>query len=268
MDERQSEFVFELHDAEGKATTLRFPVVPEALQRGMQVEVAGRLAEGGGVVPDTVTITALPAGEPKALTAKALKTNNVLVILMTFNDSGATPFTQAQVQSVFAGGTGTGSVTEFFKEASYGQQILNPTITSWLPTGSATPANCNWQSMGQLGRNAANAAGYSTASYQNVVYVFPQVAACGWVGLGYIGASGVWLNGRNVTQAYGHELGHNFGLLHAGSVRCSAGAIGGSCSVTEYGDPFSTMGNLSAMHYNAPQKLSLGWIGAVRRYAM
>ncbi len=211
-----------------------------------------------GVVPDTVTILALPAPEPKALAAKTVRTNSVLVVLMTFTDSGATPFTQAQVQNVFA--TGSASVTEFFREASYGQQLLNATITPWLPTNSATPANCNFQTMGQLGRSAATAAGYNTASYQNLVYVFPAVAACGWAGLAYIGASGVWINGRNLSMAYAHELGHNFGLLHAGSVRCSAGAIGGSCTVTEYGDPFDTMGNLSTMHYNAPQKLALGWI--------
>ncbi len=72
----------------------------------------------------------------------------------------------------------------------------------------------------------------------------------------------MWINGRNQTSAYGHELGHNFGLLHAGSLRCSAGVIGGTCSVSEYGDPFDIMGNQSAMHYNAAQKLDLGWIPA------
>src|SRR5678815_4435932 len=57
-------------------------------------------------------------------------------------------------------------------------------------------------------------------------------------------------------------MGHNFGLLHAASVDCGAVAIGGSCTVTEYGDPFDTMGNKNPMHYNVKQKATLGWIGS------
>src|SRR6185369_4039179 len=104
------------------------------------------------------------------------------------------PFTQAQVQSVFAGGTGSGSVTEFFKEASFGQQVLTPTITNWLSTNAATPAGCNYSQMGNLGRTAATNAGYNVGSYQNVVYVFPKVPSCGWLGLAYVSGIGVWVN--------------------------------------------------------------------------
>lgn len=259
FDEERSEFVFEVHDAAGNAVPLALPALPEALQKDMQVSVAGETNADGSVVPDTITILALPS-DAKAVVAKALKTNTVLVILMSFTDSPPLPFTQAQVQSVFAGGPGSGSVTEYFKEVSFGQQVLNPTITPWLPTNSATPAGCNYQSMATLGRNAANAAGYNVSGYQNVVYVFPQVSGCGWIGLAYVGAPGVWINGRNQISPYTHELGHNFGLLHAGSLRCGTNVIGGSCSVSEYGDPFGSMGNQTAMHYNAKQKLGLGWI--------
>jgi len=259
-DER-GEFIFELHEAGGDATTLAFPVVPEPLQAGMEVVVSGRTAaDRSGVEPETVTIVTLPAPQVSSLVtaARAPVTNNVLVILMTFADSPAAPFTQAQVQSVFAG---TGGVAPYFNEVSFGQQLLSPTVTAWLPTGAVTPSGCNWQQMGTLGRSTATAAGYNVGSYQNVIYVFPKVASCGWAGLGYIGASGVWINGLNATSVYAHELGHNFGLLHAGSLRCSGVPIGGTCTVSEYGDPFDVMGNQSAMHFNAAQKLDLGWIG-------
>src|SRR6266545_3373080 len=59
-----------------------------------------------------------------------------------------------------------------------------------------------------------------------------------------------------------HEMGHNFGLLHAGSLNCGAVSMGGSCGVAEYGDPFDTMGNSHAMHFNAQQKALLNWIPA------
>jgi hypothetical protein len=57
---------------------------------------------------------------------------------------------------------------------------------------------------------------------------------------------------------YTHELGHNFGLYHAGSVSC----LSAGCSVAEYGDPYNTMGNKAMMHYDATQKARLGWISS------
>ena len=103
---------------------------------------------------------------------------------------------------------------------------------------------------------------FRASAQQNLVYVFPQMSACGWSGLAYIGASGVWSNGRNSLLVYGHELGHNFGLLHAGSLRCGATVMTGPCTVSEYGDPFNVMGNQRPMHFSALQKAILGWIAA------
>ena len=59
-----------------------------------------------------------------------------------------------------------------------------------------------------------------------------------------------------------HELGHNFGLAHAASLDCGANVIGGTCTSSEYGDPFDTMGNNRAMHFNSMQKNDLGWLPA------
>ncbi len=261
FDNGRSSFVFEVLQDAGTPKRLDFPGLPEALSPGMQVTVTGvEAADGAGIVPQVVTIHSLPGQRPAKEFLKATKTNNVLLILMTFTDSGSTPFVQSQVQAVVAGGTGSGSVSEYFKEVSFGQQLLNVTVSPWLATGAATPTGCDWQTMGSLGRSAATRAGYSIGNYQNLVYVFPQVGACSWIGLGYIGAGGVWINGRNTTQAYSHELGHNLGLLHAGSLRCTGASIGGTCSVSEYGDPFDVMGNQSTMHLNAAQKSDLGWI--------
>jgi hypothetical protein len=91
----------------------------------------------------------------------------------------------------------------------------------------------------------------------------PYNSVCGWAGLAYIGGPlTAWSNAYNVLGVYGHELGHNFTLLHAGSLGCTGQVIGGSCSVTEYGDPFDIMGNIGTMHFNAMQKSHLNWIPA------
>ena len=55
-------------------------------------------------------------------------------------------------------------------------------------------------------------------------------------------------------------MGHNFGLLHAAYLDCGTAPIGGTCSVSEYGDRFDIMGNVRAMHFNAMQKSNLAWI--------
>ena len=48
--------------------------------------------------------------------------------------------------------------------------------------------------------------------------MFPTVPACGWLGLAYIGfPQKSWINGVGAfrTSTIAHEMGHNFGLLHA-----------------------------------------------------
>ena len=266
FDAGGSRLEFEVQSGGGEITPLAFHLPPDALQRGMRIEVRGALLQDGAIDPAWIAINALPDAGVDELFAKAglkaTKTDNVLVILMRFNDSPAQPFTQAQVQAVVAGGPGSNSVAEYYREASFGQQLINATVTPWLSTGASTPPNCDWRAMGTLGRNAATAAGYTLANHHKLVYVFPRVSACGWQGLGYIGGSGAWINGANTVLVHGHELGHNFGLSHAGSLDCGTRSIGGSCSVSAYGDPFGIMGNKTTMHVNSVQKLDLGWIAA------
>jgi hypothetical protein len=76
----------------------------------------------------------------------------------------------------------------------------------------------------------------------------------------------VWINGTgsmNLLVA-GHELGHNFGLLHAHSYACGAFSIAPSgCTRSEYGDRFDNMGNSRPGHFNAYSKNYLGWMTGV-----
>ncbi|HKW81285.1 MAG TPA: Ig-like domain repeat protein, partial [Casimicrobiaceae bacterium] len=98
--------------------------------------------------------------------------------------------------------------------------------------------------------------------YNNRFYVFPQLGSCGWAGLAYVSFGLAYSNGYNTLGVYGHELGHNFGLLHAGSLRCAGQAPCTGGGVAEYGDPFDIMGNINAggTHFNAAQKSILNWI--------
>jgi FG-GAP-like repeat/Gametolysin peptidase M11/FG-GAP repeat len=142
------------------------------------------------------------------------------------------------------------------------------TVTNWVTMSIPKPASCNtsdWQGIGNAAATAAASGGWNPANYGFVVYLFPQVSACGWNGLAYVGSPHkAYINGTNsfVTSVIAHEMGHNFGLLHAGSLDCGSAPIGGTCTAAEYGDPFDTMGNQRAMHFNAQQKRKLNWISA------
>lgn len=270
-----SRYLYEVHGDDGRVTALKLNGRPEALQPGMKVRAHGnREAVTEKLEPSRIEILGLPAatvGDAAAtattgtsgIVAKSATAHSVLVVTFKFSDTASDPLPLSSVQNVMTGASG--SVAGFFSEASYGQHLINVTMPStWLrATTMATPATCNYTAIASAGDAAATAAGYNLASYEFKVYMFPRVAACGWSGLAYIGSpKKAWINGPGsiMTKVVGHEMGHNFGLLHAASVDCSARSIGGTCTVSEYGDPFNTMGNATSMHYDAAQKSLLGWI--------
>jgi Bacterial Ig-like domain (group 3)/Gametolysin peptidase M11 len=270
----KSQYLYEVHGDDASVTRLKLGVRPEALQPGMRVAAMGNTdASTEELDPSRIEVLALPAeasaGDPSSATvdkldAKAATTHSVLVILMKFSNTASDPSTVAAVQDVMT--TASNSVANFYREASYGQHLLNPTVTSkWLTASMAAPSTCNYSGIGTAAEAAATAAGYNVAAYEFKVYVFPRLAACGWSGLAYIGSpKKAWINGAGsaVTSVIAHEMGHNFGLLHAASVDCGTRSIGGSCTASEYGDPFSTMGNQRAAHFDSAQKSLLGWIPA------
>jgi len=275
----RSEFVYVLHPANGGVRRLRLARLPAELKPGAKLRVVGRVeADGESITPSRITIVAAPAttSTTTGVVAKAATASSALVIMANFANTALPSYTVAQAQQVMT--SNADSVANFFREVSYGQQLLNVSVTpAWVTMNLAQPTTCSssdWQAIGSAAESAARSLGsaYDPTAYNYVVYLFPNVPACGWVGLAYIGSPHkVWINGVGgfKTVAIAHEMGHNFGLLHAASVRCSGGSIVGSCSVSEYGDPFDAMGNQRAMHYNATQKAKLAWIpsGSVKTHS-
>src|SRR5438105_4507730 len=270
----RGEYGLAVRDASNKHTQLNVAAIPDSLQIGMLISADGTVAADGSSLDTTsITILALPAAMANDVAAAPV-TNTVLVIPIRFSDTPAgEPFNAADINTEFQTHVGP-----YYQEVSYGQQLLNVTVAcsttvlsgcagrtdanGWLQSTSPTPAGCGFDSMGTLADAVATAAGYDTSvtNTKFVYYVLPSIPACGWAGLAYVGYGHAWSNGYNALWVYGHELGHNFGLSHSGSVRCSGQALGGSCGASEYGDPFDIMGNIRQMHFNAMQKSWLNWI--------
>jgi hypothetical protein len=262
----RSTFIYEMRDASGHYRRLRMASTVPSLEPGMKVRVRGRIEAADEVTPQRITVLSRPAATGDAV-AKAVTASTVLVIMANFNNTALPGMTSVQAQAVMTGNSD--SVANFFREASYGQQIMNVTVTpQWVTMNMTRPATCgssDWRGVGNAAEAASRSLGgaYEPANFDFVVYVFPAVPACGWTGLAYIGQPHkAWINGTGAfrTNTIAHEMGHNFGLLHAASLRCTGASIGGNCSASEYGDPFDAMGNQRSMHYNAMQKAKLAWI--------
>ncbi len=155
-------------------------------------------------------------------------------------------------------------MARYYAEASYGLATMTGDVvlvTATVPK----PTTCDTGIDPVAGERARHAAGYNLASYNFVLWVFPALGSCGWNGLGYVGGSGAWINGTGSMSLLvaAHELGHNFGVLHAHSWDCGATAIAPSgCTRSEYGDRFDVMGNSRAGHFNAQFKETFGWLPA------
>ncbi len=174
------------------------------------------------------------------------------------------------------------NLDEFWQQSSDGKTWVDPASTVVGPislssdfnktsTGAATCDNYGL-------RDAVIAAIDGQVDFRNysrIQIVMPNNGACGWSGTANLGcrtmsspgdgtftASVAWLRADQITtrqyavELISHELGHNLTLAHANSRGFGAeplGALGTAGTITEYGDPFSTMGSWNLGFYAAPQ---------------
>lgn len=235
---------------------LRFGSDHPALQTGDRIRARGRRSNNLLALDGSTSVQTLAAALPNTFGAQ-----KTVVILVNFTDKATQPYTVATAQNVF------NTASNFKLENSYNQTWLtgvsNSTssadIIGWF-TINQLSTECNSGTTASLADQAATAVGVNLAQYTRKVYAFPN-NACTWWGLGSVGGnpSRSWINGSLQLRVVAHEMGHNLGLYHSHSWDCGAAVIGGTCTSSDYGDPFDTMGG-SSMHYNAYQKERLGWL--------
>jgi len=212
---------------------------------------------------------------------------NTLVILVNL-PGGWLPsgVTVSAMQDVFfASNTAGVSLDGFLREASYGQtsaagQVVGPfnltgTYTSCSDVGGAILNDAV---------AAAIASGVNLNNYTRVFLVFPDIFGCGWAGFTQTGScsltstSGTFNSSITfISAAYAtprstgvsivsHEIGHNFGLLHSGTITPSTatdviGPLTSAGAETDMGDYWSVMGETVLGLYAGPQKTNiLGWL--------
>ena len=276
FDGTPSEFFYAIVGTEAQHRIF-FSAKLDGLENAMPAKVTGRMGDDGQFFADRIIIlgpaenlgmadgTPLAAPVTTSYIVLPIKFPTNAVAPFTYN---ADPFTVASLASSVFGISPVKSVAEFYNEGSFGKQLLSGVVADngaggWLLANGATPATCDINAIATAADNAATVRGYNLASYTGRVYVFSSnVPGCGWSGLAYVGWARSWIKQTTSLLVISHELGHNFGLYHAAYLDCGANVIGGTCTSSEYGDPFNTMGNQRAMHFAAAQKDILGWLPA------
>ena len=201
---------------------------------------------------DESGVSNLAAIAPAEL-AYATGVQNVAVIMVNFSDSTAQPMSAAAMHNVVFGTT-----SDFIRENSGGQAWLAGTVFGWH-TLPISKASCDPAQIAAMADQAATAAGANLSVYSRKFYVFPK-NACTWAGLADVGGASTraWFNGKFDLDNFGHEFGHNLGLMHSHGLDCDTSPLGDTCTPLSYGDAADIMGNLEG-HYNAFQRERLGW---------
>lgn len=234
------------------------------LTPGATVRVRGTVS-GGTLSAMETTTTAEPVAVAPSTSTAATQTR-VLVILASWTAPDAVTQQSATAQ-LFSDGDA------WRKEVSNGSHGFTGTVTPWLtitgPTGGLCLTN-HAETMSQA-RAAALLAGYDAAAYDRVALYHPKSDnpdCSGYSGWAYQPGTEIWLNGAMNRRTVMHELGHNDGLWHAGSMTCTVNgayvAIAATgCTTSAYGDITDAMGGSSyAGHFSGTQKSRLGWLGA------
>lgn len=262
----------------GERFELRLANAQREWRSGLSVRAQGVLLEktngaGGPIQGDLVVndddaglllladdATTSTSGELAYDLPNATGAQRTLAILVNFQDKPSDkPWTTSQANNLIFG-----DVSNFFRENSNQQTWLSGDVAGWY-TIAVNSTVCDGFAIEQKAKAAAQAAGYVLSNYERFLMIFPQNSACGYSGMGQVGASpsSAWIHNSLTLRTVGHELGHNLGLYHAHALDCGDATLGSSCSNQEYGDTVDIMGYSGTVgHFNGFSKERLGWLAS------
>jgi hypothetical protein len=173
-------------------------------------------------------------------------------------DSSSQPLTVSRAENLI-----NNQVSPFYVSNSLGQTSLQPTVTPVVRMPQ--PQTFYFNNFGTLrtdAENASRSAGFDPNNFNLELFAMSYNPGFGYGGIAFVGARGAALNGFFDLRVTAHELGHNYGLLHANLWRTTDSSTIGPGSNVEYGNWFDVMGGGfdSRAHFTAPYKKRLDWL--------
>ncbi len=246
---------------------------PPRLSPGDHIQVAGEYAKGKVATSFRVHefVKLDDEGElgsaRQAIVDGATRTQRVAVVLLDFEGSAPQAFTPADAVARMS------EVRAYYQEISYGMLDIESAVFG--PYQVPKPTSCDIDTIENLARTAARNQGVAIDSFDHVATTLPSNGDTGLAcecGLAHLGRApavpGPFMHNFSLytctdSNAFAHELGHNFGLLHASSADCQGEAyrpeLHTSCTLSEYGNSYNTMGN-GLGHMNGYQKATMKWL--------
>jgi len=231
---------------------------PAGFVTGAKVRVHGK-KDG----PTLVALDGENAGEVLVSAPGWSGQRKIAVILVNFTNDRSTPFSRSFADAIVFGNAN--SVRAYFEEESYGAMRLTGRTFDWvtIPYSNTACDNRAWE---PAARTALAERGEDLSTFTNFMLLFPQTSNCYWRGMGHLPGWTTWINGAPTLRTAVHELGHNFGVHHATALRCTKLGervkLSKDCTATEYGDPFTTMGEAAARHGHNLSLLQMGYLPA------
>ena len=271
---------------EGGPVEVYFAGARPALTCEHEVKVAG-VRLGDRLVAENATVTTHAASQSCTTTG----VQQTAVLLVSFPDNPlSSAITQASVRDVFFG-SGLATLNGYYNENSFGQVSFAGSVLG--PFTLDADYDCSQTDAMEAAAIRAADPVVDLTQYSRIVIIFPNIATCGFLydtGSGTIGcgtvtsptrgsftASTSWIYLSAATafalvEPAAIETGHNLGLDSANSLDFGSTPLGSASSEgteTSHGDPFTLMGsaeyideagNLLLGHFNAQEKLAMGWI--------
>ena len=216
-----------------------------------RVRVWGSNTEAGFKVTryDVEPVDPDVASTSAAILSPTKKTRTVGFVITDPTGSGTVNLTNANAQTaLFGTRTATqAGLNQFYNEASYGG--LNFTGEILGPVTVTTLGTCQQSAITQIENGWASQFGKTFQHW--MTYLGQNYSSCGWSGIGGEGtaarpASGSWYNASTGCTVLAQEVGHNLGLMHSNSLRCSGATFADdplTCTGAEYGNRHSVMGS-------------------------
>ncbi len=255
FDNRHAEVLYHLKEIKsGKVFNLHFKNEPPGkLRTGAIITVRGKkkdrdiylMADTGGTqVVQLVPSAPVVAGNQKTL-----------VIVANFLDSAVACSVSDIGYRVFSDPPNA-SVNALYREMSFDQLWLTGNVVGPFTINYSTTSACDISAWASAADAAAMASGLNLSNYSRKIYVLPKTNPCGYIGVGTLGGnpSKSWIFRCDRSDTFAHELGHNFGMLHA------------STPTDEYGDTSDIMGygGFGLRHINGPHQDQIGWLNPIQ----